>query len=367
MRPERTQPPQPCVMVIDDQTRNLRLLERLLQGRGFKVLPFTSGPTALRALKRVLPQVIVLDIKMPGMDGWATQERLAADPRTAEIPVIFLSGIADVESKARAFAVGGVDYITKPFQVEEVIARLETHLRIHQLQGQLTVHNRALEEKVAEQVATISDAQQATIIALARLAESRDDDTGQHILRVQRYCRILGDQLREAGVSPEIIDTGFVEDLSQASALHDIGKVAIPDAILLKPGPLTPSERVRMEQHTLLGAQTLQRVLDDYPNNRLLVLGEAIARYHHERWDGSGYPGGFEGEQIPISARIMAVGDVYDALRMRRPYKEPMPHQAAFEIIVEDRGSQFDPVVVDAFVTRQRDFERAFDRTDDQA
>jgi putative two-component system response regulator len=358
---QRTSTPA-SVMVIDDQPRNLRLIERLLGGRGYKVLPFTSGAAALRALGKVHPQLIVLDIKMPGMDGWTVRERLAGNPETVDIPVIFLSGIADVEAKAKAFAVGGVDYIIKPFQPEEVIARLETHLRIRRLQQQLADHNRSLEQTVREQVAAISDAQRATITALARLAESRDDETGQHIMRVQRYCEILARQLQQVGHEPDLIGPGFIEDIFHASALHDIGKVAIPDAILLKPGGLTTAEVDQMRQHTTHGSETLQRVLRDYPDNRLLEMGEAIARCHHERWDGGGYPLGLRGAAIPMAARIMSVADVYDALRSRRLYKQPLEHAATVAMIAQGAGTQFDPDVVAALMDVQDAIEQAFDQ-----
>jgi putative two-component system response regulator len=353
--------PARCVMVVDDQPRNLKVFERMLESDRYRVHLFTSGEAALRGLARFRPHLIVLDIKMPGMSGWEVNEKLKADRDLAEIPVLFLSGLSDREAKARAFAEGGVDYITKPFQAEEVTARIETHIRLHCLKQELADHNQWLQVKVMDQVAEISDSQRATITALAKLAESRDDDTGQHILRVQKYCQILTEHLVESGVDLYPISGSLPEDIFHASALHDIGKVAIPDAILLKPGKLTDDEFETMKRHTIHGAETLEKILTDYPKNRMLEIGVQIVRHHHERWDGAGYPDGLGGDEIPMAARIMAVGDVYDALRSRRPYKTPFAHDRCVEIVCEGRGSHFDPSAVDAFLSSERRFQRIGD------
>ena len=286
---------------------------------------------------------------MPDMNGYEVCGKLKANARLREIPVIFISGHGDVIDKVKAFDTGGVDYVTKPFEFGEVLSRIETHLKIRRLQLELETHNRNLENLVAEQVKEISDSQLATIFALAKLAESRDEDTGAHLERVQKVCRLLATRLAEQLKFQSHIGSAYLRNIYHASPLHDIGKVGIRDAILLKPGRLTPEEFDLMKFHTTLGAGTLAAVRQTYPKNSLIGMGMAIARSHHERWDGGGYPDGFEGEDIPLSARIMAVADVYDALRSKRCYKPPFGHEKSLTIILEGRGTVFDPNVVDAF------------------
>jgi putative two-component system response regulator len=346
------------VMVVDDQPRNLRLFERLMQGKGFRIQVFTNGIQALSAAERKPPDLVVLDINMPVLDGWEVNARLKQTPTLSEIPVLFLSGISDAHSKARAFASGGVDYITKPFQSEEVLARIETHLRLHGLKRQLAMHNRRLEERVKEQVAEISNSQRATITALAKLAESRDDDTGQHITRVQEFCRALALHLQDNSPYSHLISEAFIDDIYHASALHDVGKVGTPDAILLKPGKLTNEEFDIMKTHSIIGHETLLKVSQAHPGNSMIEMGALIARHHHEKWDGRGYPDGLAGENIPLPARIMAIADIYDALGSKRPYKDPMPHEKCCAIIEEGRGTHLDPIVVDGFLTIKEEFLR---------
>ena len=252
--------------------------------------------------------------------------------------------------------------MTKPFQFEEVHARVETHLRLRWLQFELKRHNLHLEELVNEKVAEISDSQLATIIALAKLAESRDDDTGEHIERTQTFCRVLAAQMRDNPRYTEQIDDTFVETIHHTSPLHDIGKVGITDGILLKPAPLTPAEFEIMKTHTLIGAKTLETAHGKYPGNVFLNMGIVIARSHHEKWDGSGYPDGLAGENIPLSARIMAVADVYDALRSKRPYKIGFSHEKSCGIIVEGSGHHFDPGVIAAFQAVAPEFAEILER-----
>jgi putative two-component system response regulator len=244
------------ILVVDDTPENLRVLLELLKQQGYKARAVPNGKLALQAASSEPPDLILLDIMMPEMDGYEVCRRLKQDDKLCEIPVVFLSALGDTLDKVHAFDVGGVDYVTKPFQFEEVRARVETHLRLRRLQVQLEQHNRQLRDRVEEQVREISDSQMATIVALARLAESRDKGTGKHIERVRIYCRLLASQLREHPGRQERVDAAFIENIFRASPLHDIGKVAIRDSILLKPGPLTPEEFDEMKSHTTLGAQT---------------------------------------------------------------------------------------------------------------
>ena len=273
---------------------------------------------ALEAAVALLPDLILLDIMMPGMDGFEVCRQLKLDARLRGVPVVFLSAIDEVADKVRAFSAGAVDYISKPFQFPEVLMRVETHLRLRRMQIELEAKNRFLVELVREQVREISDSQMATIFALAKLAESRDGETGKHIERVQLYCKLLAATLAEQPEYIGRIEESFIENMFLASPLHDIGKVAIRDHILLKQGELTSAEFEEMKTHTTLGAQTLEAVKTRYPQNEFLRLGIEIARCHHERWDGNGYPAGLKGTGIPLSARIMAVADSYDAARSRR-------------------------------------------------
>ncbi|MEI6518460.1 MAG: response regulator [bacterium] len=348
----------PTIMIVDDSLANLKLLQDILQTNGYRVLAFPRGMLALQAAVRNLPDLILLDINMPEMDGFEVCRRLKADTRVQHIPVIFLSGRSELADKLQAFAVGGVDYITKPFQFEEVQARVEMQLTICRLRREAEQHTLHLEELVNAQVREISESQVATIFALAKLAESRDDDTGKHLKRVQEFCKFLAIQLSNNSCYGNMINDAFVDYLYKASPLHDIGKVGIPDAILLKPGKHTPEELYIMKQHTKIGALTLTEAQNQYPRNQFINMGIEIARSHHERWDGTGYPDGLAGDAIPIAALIMAVVDVYDALRSKRCYKEAFAHEKSCDIILQGRNTQFDPVIVDAFLTQEKEFDR---------
>jgi len=339
-----------CIMVVDDSRSSLRLMESMLHEQGYTVYPFLDSRLALEwALGNEL-DLVLLDIVMPDIDGFAFCEHLKGDSRLHDVPVIFISSQNEMKSKIRAFGMGCVDYITRPFEIEEVRTRVKTHLKLRQMQIQLEMHNRELEKLVAEKVDEIVNSWNATILAMAKLSEYRDDDTGKHLERVRILCRVLAEKLAEESGYRDIIDHVFINNIYNASPLHDIGKVGIPDRILLKPGRLDPGEFDLMKQHTMIGAQTLEAVRKEYPGNVIVDMGISIARSHHERWDGKGYPDGLAGAEIPLSARIMAVADVYDALRTNRCYKRAMPHDQAMAIIREGRGTQFAPDVVDAFL-----------------
>jgi putative two-component system response regulator len=356
---------QGTILIVDDTPDNLRVLWELLRGEGYEVRAVPDGAMALESAAAKPPDLILLDIMMPRMDGFEVCRCLKADENLRAIPVIFLSALNDVEAKLKAFAMGGVDYIGKPFQFAEVRARVDTHLRLRRLQVELEIHNLHLTELVKAQVREISDSQMATIFALAKLAESRDGETGRHIERVQLYCRLLAATLAEQPTYIGRIEESFIENIFLASPLHDIGKVAIRDNILLKKGELTPSEFEEMKRHTTLGAQTLEAVRKRYPNNEFLRLGIEIALGHHERWDGRGYPLGLRGFGIPLSARIMAVADSYDAARSRRCYKPALSHAECRRTLCERSGTFLDPDLCAAFEEVQGLFEDVADALDD--
>jgi putative two-component system response regulator len=358
MKPIPSFPDKPDILVVDDTPANLQLLASMLKDRGYKTRPVPSGMLALQAALSDPPDLILLDINMPEMNGFDVCESLKADEKLKDIPVIFISALNEVLDKVRAFAVGGVDYITKPFQFDEVQARVDTHLKLWRLQQELEKHNRQLGKLVQAQVKKISDTQMAMIFALAKLAESRDDDSGMHLERVQAFCRTLAEGLAERPHPGRQVDAKFIENIFHASPLHDIGKVAIPDRIILKPGKLTPEEFEIMKTHARLGAEKLEAVQRKFPGNALLDMGIAIARFHHEKWNGEGYPQGLAGEAIPLSARIMAVVDVYETLRAKRCYKAAFSHEESADIIVNSSRTHFDPELVNIFIELQDDFKK---------
>ncbi len=352
----------PNILVVDDTVANLKLLQDMLRRSGYDARPCPNGPMALRAAESDPPDLILLDINMPDMDGYEVCERLKKMERIADVPVIFISALSETNDKLEAFRRGGVDYITKPFNFEEVQARIETHIKLRRFRIALKKHNEDLSELVDQRTREVisakeevSQAQLATIMAMCKIAEARDDDTGKHIERTQLYCGAITEYLRDLP-GQETVDDEFVKNVAHASPLHDIGKVAIPDAILNKPGKLTPQEFDTMKTHAEIGANNLSAVFQQYPNNGFIRVGIEIAQSHHEKWNGKGYPEGISGEAIPLAARIMAVGDVYDALRSRRCYKEPFSHEKARSILLEERGEHFDPQLIDAFVAVEARF-----------
>lgn len=350
------------ILIVDDTPANLQLLGEMLKGQGYKVRPVPNGRFALAAAENEPPDLILLDVMMPEMDGYEVCRRLKAHPHLKDIPVIFLSALQETSDKITAFNVGGEDYIVKPFQFEEVKARVATHLELHRSRRKIEEYSHNLELLVQEQVKEISAAQMATILALAKLAETRDDNTGKHIERVQVFCELLGTHLSKQPGFDSVIDKAYIERLFYAGALHDIGKVGIPDSVLLKEGKLTEEEFELVKKHTLIGARTLEADIRTYSRNPFINMGILVAKYHHERWDGKGYPCGLKGDEIPLPARIMAVADVYDALVSERCYKKAFSHEESCKIILEGSGTQFDPTVVEAFLSHADEFKAQVER-----
>lgn len=348
------------IMIVDDTPANIKLLNDLLRSCGYHVLAFPRGEMAFKAAQRNPPDLFLLDINMPDISGYKLCQNIKSTPNLADIPIIFISALNEPLDKVNAFGLGAVDYINKPFQFEEVLARVQTHIKIRRLQVELEKHNHQLEDLIREQIKEIEASQMATIFALAKLAESRDDETGQHLERVQLLARSLTHGLMSLNLFNDRIDETYSYVIFNACSLHDIGKVGIPDNILLKPGKLSPEEFEIMKSHTLIGALNLKSVYDKYPSNNVVKMGIAIARSHHERWDGNGYPDGLTGEAIPLEARIMAVVDVYDALRSERCYKKAIPHKETVEIITGVAGTQFDPNIIKIFTRIEKDFEHIF-------
>ena len=348
MRPQL--PTGQTVLVVDDTPENLAILGELLSPY-YSVRVANSGSRALLAAAREpRPDLILLDIVMPDMDGFAVLDRLGQHADTRDIPVIFVTAMEGSESEERGLERGAVDYITRPIQPQIVLARVRTHLELKYARDLLQDQTRVLEAEVARRMGDNLIIQDVSIRALASLAEVRDPETGDHLLRTQGYVRTLAMQLADHPRFAATLTPAFIDTLVKSAPLHDIGKVGIPDSILLKPGPLTPDEWQIMRRHARLGRDAIEHAERD-TNRRVAFLDVAkeIANWHHEKWDGSGYPDGLAGDAIPISARLMAVADVFDAIISRRVYKTAQGAEHATAVIRKGRGSHFDPDVVDAF------------------
>lgn len=355
-------PPHPNVLVVDDLEENIVLLKHLLEPKGYRIHQALGGQEALDLVEQAPPDVILLDLVMPGMDGFEVCERLKDNPATRHIPVIITTGLSEHEANLRAINVGADDFVLRPIEPMLLEARIRSGVRAKVMQDQIISYQKRLEDsnlllerRVRERTSQLELTQRVTSFSLARLAESRDTETGMHLERMRRYVRELALEFQSWPKYKTRIGDGFIEQLYHSSPLHDIGKVGIPDKILLKPGKLTPQEFEIMKTHSTIGGETLKAADEEAGSDSFLAMGRDIAYYHHEKWDGSGYPEGRAGENIPLVARIVALGDVYDALRSKRPYKEPMPHSKARSIILEDRGRYFDPDVVDAFIARENE------------
>ena len=341
----------PTILIVDDAPDNISLISSLLKGC-CRTKVATEGESALRlAAADNKPDLILLDVMMPGMDGYEVCRRLKENPKTVDIPVIFLTAKSDVEDERRGLEQGAVDYITKPISPPIVMARVQTHIQLKNARDYLRDKSDFLEQEVRRRTVEITAIQNATMVAMGSLAETRDNETGYHIRRTQHYMRALATKMKEhprlAGyLTPDTIDL-----LYKSAPLHDIGKVGIPDRILLKPGKLTPEEFEVMKTHTTLGRDAIlaaERLLDS--PTTFLRFAREIAWTHHERWDGKGYPQGLAGSSIPVPGRLMAVVDVYDALLSKRIYKPAFPQEAAVSTIRDGAGTQFDPDMIDGFL-----------------
>ncbi len=336
----------PTILVADDSPQNIELLSRVL-GQEYRIKVATSGDKALKiAYSDEPPDLILLDIMMPDLSGHEVCRRIKANPDRRRIPIIFVTAMSTVEDETLGLAIGAVDYITKPISPPLVQARVRTHLALYD-------QARELERMVAQRTSELVATRQQIVRRLGRASEFKDNETGNHVIRMSHIARLIAQQ---AGLGPEAVQLLF-----QTAAMHDVGKIGIPDQILLKPGPLTDEERKVIQTHPQIGADIIGK-----HDNELLATARTIALTHHERWDGTGYPQGLQGDQIPLMGRIVAIADVFDALVNKRPYKEALPVSQALAIMAEERGKLFDPHLLDCFFQQQFEVLKIMDLYSDE-
>lgn len=345
------------ILIVDDEPKNRMLLEAMLKPEGYQTITANDGLEAIAVLAQHEIDLILLDFMMPGINGCEVAIRLKSDPRTKNIPIIMITALDDRSARLAGLNAGAEEFLSKPVDRAELWVRIRNLLRLKEYSDFLQTHNQTLEQKVEERTATLLNSYIETIFTMTRAAEYKDEDTGTHVRRISDYCRYLAEELG--------LDSTFADCIYYASPMHDIGKIAIPDHILLKPGMHDEAECRVMRTHSALGAKILGQSESPY-----IKMGAEIALHHHERWDGTGYPDGLKGEAIPLPARIMAICDVYDALRSRRPYKPAFGHDRAVQIITEGDGrtepGHFDPAVLAAFKRCADRFDAIYYETENQ-
>ncbi|MDR2672531.1 MAG: response regulator [Coriobacteriales bacterium] len=366
------------IMIVDDSISNLKIAKNALSD-AFDVLTVLSAAKMFELLKRTIPDIILLDIEMPDMDGYEAIGILKASARTRDIPVIFLTGRGDAESELKGLNLGAADYVAKPFMPALMRKRVQVHLTAesqkHMLEEQANIltaqermlldFNDNLMKMVDEKTAKVVELQDTMLYTVANLVESRDDVTGKHIERTERWLSLLIDAACDAGVYTDQITSWDIPLLLRSSQLHDVGKISVSDRILKKPGPLTAEEFSEIKKHATFGVRIIERMESKTTESDFLRYAKILAGTHHEKWDGSGYPDGRGGRDIPLPGRFMALADVYDALTSERPYKRPYPHEKAVGIIMSEKETHFDPALVDIFmrvesrIKEENEFNRA--------
>ena len=352
------------ILIVDDSEMNLEVLEHLLED-DYELESAASGEECLQKLTAFSPDLVLLDIMMPGMSGYETCRRIKSSPVGDFTQVILISGKASTAERLEGYQAGADDYVIKPFDHDELLAKVRIHFKLRNSVAKLWTanskiqkFNAELENLVAKRTDEILETRDVAVFALAKLADSRDPETGEHLERMRKYSQLLAEQLSQSGPYTHVVDEQFLNDLYRASPLHDIGKVGIPDSILQKPGRLTKEEFEIMTRHTIIGADSLREAAGQSESGSFLNMAVAVARHHHERFDGTGYPDGLKGQDIPLPARIVALADVFDALTSVRVYKAAYSPEKAKAMIEEERGRHFDPDVSDAFLARYEDFKK---------
>jgi len=338
-----------CIFLVDDNPIYLNSGKDVLQDK-YTVVTIPSGEKLLLAADATTPDLILLDVEMPGMNGYDTIKKLKANPKTTEIPVIFLTGKIDPENEFMGLTLGAVDYITKPFAPALLLKRIELHLLLQKQKNELREFNENLMAMVHERTNDIIKLQNAIIVWAAEMVEFRDEKTGQHVERVQRYLEMLLSEMQKSERYAPELAAWNIDAFLKSSSLHDVGKIKISDDILLKKGRLTSEEFDIMKLHAVYGKMLIESLQNKVPNQTFLDYAKTLAYSHHEKWDGTGYPEQLKGEEIPLQARMMSLADVYDALVSDRPYKQAFSHEEAMRIIADGRGTQFDPDLTDMFL-----------------
>jgi len=329
------------IFIVDDNDTNLMAAKTALDST-YKTFAMQSAAKMFKLVEKITPDLILLDVDMPEMDGFQAMSVLKTDEKLKSIPVIFLTAKNDAESEIHGFEMGALDFINKPFSAPVLIRRIETHIETDRL--------------IKESQQAVRDIHNATINVIADVVESRDKVTGGHIERTQAYLEILVKELIRCGTYADEISNWDISLLLPSAQLHDVGKINISDLILNKPGKLTGVEFELIKSHCAEGERIIDRIISKTSNDGFLLHAKKFAGYHHEKWDGTGYPRGLRGEEIPLEGRIMAIADVYDALVSERPYKKPFTHEQAMEIIKDGSGAQFDPKIAEAFLSIAKDF-----------
>lgn len=354
---------QSLVLIVDDEEINRNILHDKMIAMGHTAIMADNGQSALSMIKQQKPDLILLDLMMPVMDGFETLHHLKSTQAYKNIPVLLISALDDQDSIVKGIEYGADDYVTKPYKPAILKARVTESLKRKHLQDkealyleQIKTLNTGLQQRVDAQVEEIIKGHTAMTFAICEMVESRDRETGMHLERIREYSKALALQLQKYPKYNDSINDDYVDILYKASPLHDIGKIGVPDHILKKPAKLTPEEYEIMKTHAKIGEESLYRVYQKCPSNPIIYMGSQIAGKHQEKWDGTGYPYGLRGEEIPLEARILSLADVYDALTSKRPYKEAFTHDKAKEIILEEDGKHFDPDIVKAFQAIENTF-----------
>lgn len=337
------------IMVVDDLAINQSLLAKMIESMGHIAIPALSGAEALERIAKKLPQLFLLDITMPDMSGFELCEILKSNILTRDIPVIFISASTELEDRITGFHVGGVDFIAKPFVLAEVTARIHTHLKMYEMQQSMEIYNRHLNQLIQEQMKQIEEQKKNMLYALAKITESSSNISENHLENVKKNCKTLAQAMQFSPKFENDVTNSFLENIEIVSPLHDIGKIAIPTDVLNKPGKLTKEEMQMVKGHTITGAKILTKIYAEAEKNEFIQMAIEVARYHHEKWDGTGYPDGLSGEQIPLAARIVAIIECYDTLTGKRCYKPEISPEESMAIMEQEVGKSFDPEIFDVF------------------
>ena len=346
------------VILVDDNPINLKLARNTLMGK-YDVFTVPSAEKLFQLLEKTKPDIILLDVLMPEMNGYEAIKILKENPKTREIPIIFLTSKSDVNSEIEGFVQGAVDYVSKPFSPQLLLKRVDVHVLVESQKQELKHINDNLQRLVDEKTGEVLELQAAILKTMTNLVEYRDDVTGGHVERTGFFLKLLIGEMLNKDVYREVIETWDINLFLKSAQLHDVGKIAIRDNILLKPGPLSDSERNEMKKHTYFGETVIEKIQEESRESIFLTHARIMAGTHHEKWDGTGYPVGLKGENIPLEGRLMAVADVYDALIAIRPYKKALTHEEACKIIEESSGTHFDPVLVKVFSKVKDEFKKA--------